>query len=138
MRSYKTSEAQQREARGRRLPQRFLASHAGGLGDTVYGVWDVARQAWHTPDKMTDDAAERLAADLNARHSRTGPRRDADWYHLDPPVPIDVKFLTWRPAELDYWVREPDGWYGHVLQPGSEPRWYPAELLRPRRTQDST
>jgi hypothetical protein len=40
-------------------------------------------------------------------------------------VPIDIKLLTRQLAELDYWVREPDGWYGHVLQPGSEPRWYP-------------
>jgi hypothetical protein len=71
---------------------------------------------------MTDDEAERLAAELNARHHQTGPRPDTDWHHLDPPVPIDIKFLTWQPAELDYWVREPDGWYGHVLQPGSEPR----------------
>ena len=99
-------------------------------------MWDVVDQVWHTPDKMTDDA-DKLAADLNARNSKTGPRRDVDWRHFEPPVAIDIKFSKWEPAELDYWVREPDGWYGHVLRPRCEPRWYPAELLRPRRTDNA-
>ena len=136
MSSHVPSEAEQ-AARGRRLPQRFLASHAGGLGDKTYGVWDSTRRAWHTTEKMTDNDAEMQAADLNAKNTRAGPRPDTHWRRIDPPMPIEIKFFTWQPAELDYWAREPDGWYGHVLQRGSQPRWYHAGLLRPRTQPDS-
>jgi hypothetical protein len=130
--SYEASEAERHAALGKRLPERFIARHAGGLGDKTYGVWDRARKAWHTPDKMTDTDAETRAAELTAQYTYTGPRRPSAWRRLDPPMPIDICLITWEPAWLDYWVREPDGWYGHVRKDGSEPRWHPAERLRPR------
>ena len=114
------------------MPQRFLASHAGGLGDKTYGVWDCTRRTWHTTEKMTDDDAEQCATELNAANSPAGPRPAGAWRQIDPPMPIEIKFGVWEPAELDYWVLEPDGWYGHVLQQSSQPRWYHAGLLRLR------
>jgi hypothetical protein len=134
VRSYQASEAARQAALGKRLLERFIARHAGGLGDKTYGVWDRALKTWHTPDKMTDtDAdAETRAADLTAQHTYTGPRPPSDCRHLDPPMPIDIYLIKWEPVWLDYWVREPDGWYGHVLKDGCEPRWHPAERLRPR------
>lgn len=114
----------------RRAGERFIALHMGGLGDRIYGVWDLAGRAWHSPGKLTDDEAEARATQLNAEYTMVGRRPTADARHVDPARAVVV--LGWLPerGSLDCWIRQTDGWYGHVHIAGREPKWYPAERLR--------
>lgn len=111
---------------------RFLAAHHGGIGDRTCAVWDVARQEWHSTERVSSDAAETLAAELNLHYSADGARPDSHRRIVDPPQTVEVNLgLEWRPGQLSYWVRAPAGWlgYAHVDLRG-ESAWYPADRLR--------
>lgn len=117
----------------RMVVMRFIAAHHGGIGDHTFAVWDVIRQEWRTRERVSSEAAEALAAELNLRFSAAGARPESHRRTLDPPhaVEINLGLESWRPGQLRYWVRESAGWlgYAHVEERG-ESAWYPAERLR--------
>lgn len=78
------------------------------------------------------DEAEDRATDLNADYTRTGRRPAAYARRIRPARDVGVIYqLEIRPGRLDCWIREDDGWYGHVHIDGADPNWYPAERLHP-------
>jgi hypothetical protein len=101
-----------------------------------YGVWDLTAEKWHGATDLEATIAEQIATELNARYSPAGPRPDATVRHISPPHPAEARVIAqrWRKGRLDLWIREPDGWHGHLWFQDSGSgvaAWFPADRLRP-------
>jgi hypothetical protein len=97
-------------------------------------------------DRLTDEVAGELyrecddayhaELELNMSYDDGGGLRDpASVVRVDPPKKIE--FLTnrgvWMSGVLDAWIRQPDGWYGHI-NVFDEWTWRPGHRLRPTAT----
>ncbi len=100
-----------------------------------YGVWDYVTERWHTEPVHLREEAESIAFGLNLTYDRSGARPDGHARRVDPPRRVEVRVIAqrWRDdGTLDWWVKESDGWYGHVTFDGSATAsWWPADRLRP-------
>ena len=105
---------------------RYYARH---IGSGVWGIWDSGVMSWIASD-LSENEAKQRAADRNVAFDQYGQRSDADRREVSPPV--EVESATWAAAgQLDYWVKDRDGWCGRVRHPDGEYVWIKAGDLRP-------
>ncbi|MEQ7009597.1 hypothetical protein ABN028_25825 [Actinopolymorpha sp. B17G11] len=97
-----------------------------------YGVWDAAVNGWHSRQDLGQPEATELAATMNSGQSPQEAGATVS-RKVNPARPILVLVDgRWWPAQLDWWVRESDGWYGRAsLDATGATNWYPAASLRP-------
>jgi hypothetical protein len=98
-----------------------------GTGDEDWLVWDNASNG-NRGSGLSEQAARRLAADLELQYDVYGPRSPDHVRRVDPPVPVEK---AWRPAGfLDAWIFEHGTWVGRVRGPQGEFSWIPQAELR--------
>lgn len=102
-----------------------------------FGVWDAVVNTWRSEQSLDQATAERIATNLNATAGQHGPRPVVEVRRLVPAQPAEARVIAdrWRTGKLDVWVREADGWYGHLwFQDGSSgvAAWFRGDQLRPR------
>ncbi len=69
----------------------------------------------------------------SVKYDGRGERDPTSVRWVDPPREVEalVGINRWRLASLDLWLREPDGWYGHVRVPTiAIAQWKPSKELR--------
>jgi hypothetical protein len=98
-----------------------------------FGVWDAAVNGWHSPQDLDQAAATKLATTMNSGAQKRQPQTEAGSRKVRPAKPVLVLLDgRWWPAQLDWWVRETDGWYGRAsVDATGVTNWYPAASLRP-------
>lgn len=103
-----------------------------GNGARSYGVWDTVDERWKSSEILPSAEAESFAAKLNIEYNTDGLRPRSEVRRIHPAKRVEVKVIQWREGDLDCWVKESDGWYGHAHIDGWERAdWYPADRLRP-------
>jgi hypothetical protein len=104
---------------------RFDARH---IGSGVWGVFDAGVMGWRATDLAENEAQQ--AADLNVTFNQYGQRNEDERRRVDPP--IEVESASWSAAaELDWWVKERQEWFGRVRGPDGRQKWIKASELRP-------
>lgn len=101
-----------------------------------FGVWDTAAEAWRSETDLAPTVAERIETSLNTQIGMDGPRPPATVRIVSPPVSAEGRVIAqrWRPGRLDAWIKEADGWYGHLwFEDGGSGvgKWFHADRLRP-------
>ena len=77
---------------------------------------------------LSEQAAHRLAADLELQYDVYGPRSPDHVRRVDPPVPVEK---AWQPAGfLDAWIFEQGTWLGRVKGKDDKVSWIPQAELR--------
>jgi hypothetical protein len=77
---------------------------------------------------LSEQAARRLAADLELQYDVYGPRSPDHVRRVDPPKPVEK---AWQPVGfLDAWIFEKATWIGRVRGPGDTFTWIPHTELR--------
>ncbi|MEJ1105688.1 MULTISPECIES: hypothetical protein [unclassified Kribbella] len=98
-----------------------------GDGDEDWLVWDNAANG-NRGSGLSEQAANRLAADLELQYDVYGPRSPDQVRRVDPPKPVEK---AWQPAGfLDAWIFEQGTWIGRVRGPGDTFTWIPQVELR--------
>jgi len=98
-----------------------------GTGDGDWSVWDNAANG-NRGSGLSEQAAHKLAADLELQYDVYGPRSPDHVRRVDPPVPVEK---AWQPAGfLDAWIFEKGTWVGRVRGPGNRVSWIPQAELR--------
>lgn len=111
---------------------RFRARCADGLNN--FGVWDETDEKWRTSITLPQAQAVVIAADLNAQYDENGPRPPETVRRLSPSRRAEARVIAqrWRTGDLDLWIREADGWHGHLrFDDDNNGAWFPADRLRP-------
>ncbi|MBM7788008.1 hypothetical protein JOD67_004688 [Tenggerimyces flavus] len=100
--------------------------------DRGFGVWDAAVNGWHGKRDVPRDEAVQLAGKMNASVAARQTATGAGSRKVAPPRQVLVQVRdTWWPGQLDWWVRESDGWHGRVrLEANGATSWYPSDALR--------
>ncbi|HWD83247.1 MAG TPA: hypothetical protein VG497_30315 [Kribbella sp.] len=105
---------------------RFNAREGAG-GDTGWTVFDNAANG-NRGSGLSEDAAYRLAADLELQYDVYGPRNPDHVRRVDPPVPVEK---AWVPVGfVDAWVFEQGTWIGRVKDHNGRYTWIPGIELR--------
>ena len=98
-----------------------------GAGEEDWSVWDNASNGTRGSG-LAEDAAYRLAADLELQYDVYGPRSPDNIRRVDPPKPVEK---AWQPVGwLDAWVKEQGTWLGRVRGPDGKFTWVPQTELR--------
>jgi hypothetical protein len=98
-----------------------------GSGDEDRSVWDNAANG-NRGACLSEQAAHRLAADLELQYDVYGPRSPDHVRRVDPPVPVEK---AWQPAGfLDAWIFEQGTWLGRVKGQDDNVSWIPQAELR--------
>jgi hypothetical protein len=98
-----------------------------GSGDEDWSVWDNAANGSRGAG-LSEQAAHRLAADLELQYDVYGPRSPDHVRRVDPPVAVEK---AWQPAGfLDAWIFEQGTWLGRVKGKDDKVSWIPQAELR--------
>lgn len=100
----------------------------GGPAKQSFSVWDGAVHGT-VGDRLTEEAAHRLAAELELQNNTYGPRPPSTIRRTAAPIPVE-RVDAWVPAGLlDAWIYEGGLWVGRVRQ-GKVFTWIPQSELR--------
>jgi hypothetical protein len=98
-----------------------------GSGDEDWSVWDNAANGSRGAG-LSEQAAHRLAADLELQYDVYGPRSPDHVRRVGPQVPVEK---AWQPAGfLDAWIFERGTWVGRVRGRDDKVSWIPQAELR--------
>ena len=98
-----------------------------GDGDEDWTVWDNAANG-HRGSGLSEEAAHKLAADLELQDDVYGPRSPDHIRRIDPPVAVEQ---AWQQVGwVDAWIFEQGTWVGRVRGPGGRISWVPQAELR--------
>jgi hypothetical protein len=102
-----------------------------GSGDADWIVFDNAANG-NRGTGLTEDAAHRLAAELELQYDVYGPRPARQVRRVEPPVPVERSDQPGVPAGwLDCWVLDRGSWVGRVKTREQRYAWIPGSELRP-------
>lgn len=91
-------------------------------------TWENRLAGFLTILGLSEEAAHRLAADLELQYDVYGPRSPDQVRRVDPPKPVEK---AWQPAGfLDAWIKEQGTWVGRVRGPDGKFVWIPQSELR--------
>lgn len=98
-----------------------------GAGAEDWSVWDNAANGTRGSG-LAEDAAHRLAADLELQYDVYGPRSPDHVRRVDPPVPVEKAWVA--AGWVDAWIFEQGTWFGRVRGRDNKFSWIPGIELR--------